>query len=62
MYTDDIGESTITAICNDSAGFAIYAIGYSNDEYGNNTLVNTTTPTQTIASGTATSGATSNWA
>ena len=61
-YRNDIGESTITATCNDSGGFAIYAIGYSNDTHGNNTLINTTNSTQTIATGTATSGATSNWA
>ncbi len=61
-YRNDIGESTITATCNDSGGFAIYAIGYSNDTHGNNTLINTTNENQTIASGTATSGATSNWA
>ena len=61
-YRNDIGESTITATCNDSGGFAIYAIGYSGDVHGDNTLINTTNENQTIASGTATSGATSNWA
>ena len=61
-YRADIGESTITATCNDAGGFAIYAIGYGNDTHGNNTLTHTTNPDFSIVSGTATSGATSNWA
>ena len=61
-YRSEIGESTITATCNDSEGFAIYAIGYTGEDYGNNTLKHTTDNTLSIASGTATSGATSNWA
>ena len=61
-YVNNIGESNVKATCNDSNGFAIYAIGYSGDTYGNNTLINTTNSNYTIATGTATSGATSNWA
>ena len=37
-YPSGIGLTTLKAFCNDSAGFAIYAIGYTNDEYGNTTL------------------------
>ena len=37
-YTSDIGTANIKALCNDSAGFAVYAIGYTNDSYGNNKL------------------------
>ena len=59
----NIGETTMKALCNDNNGFAIYAIGYTNDTEGNNTLVSTTlSPTQTITTGTETSGGTSKWA
>ena len=58
-----IGESTITAHCNDLNGFAIYAVGFTNNEYGNNYLIDSNLPsTANIATGTATSGNTSNWA
>ena len=58
-----IGETTIKAYCNDSAGFAIYAIGYTDDTDGKNVLTNSTLgSTYDIATGTATSGDTSNWA
>ena len=32
QYNSAIGETTIKAMCNDSNGFAIYAIGYTDDE------------------------------
>ena len=35
-YVADIGTTTLKAVCNDANGFSIYAIGYSNQEYGNN--------------------------
>ena len=58
----DIGSTTLKAFCNDNNGFAIYAIGYTNDTDGNNTLVSTTlTPTLTIPTGTNTTG-NSSWA
>ena len=59
-YTNGIGQTTIKAFCNDSGGFAIYAIGYTNDTYGNTVLVGP--DNNNIATGTATSGGTSNWA
>ena len=64
-YRADIGTTTIKVTCNDPHGFAIYAIGFSNDEYtGTNhtKLIGTNDSTKTIATGTATSGSTSNWA
>ena len=66
-YQANIGKTTIKTICNDSNGFSIYAIGYTNEEYGNTTLrPNTLDPTQnSIITGTATSAGTpdtSNWA
>ena len=60
-YEDEIGYTNFKVFCNDSGGFALYAIGYSNEEYGNTTLIGSGTG-QTIATGIATSGNTSNWA
>ena len=37
-----IGETTLKAYCNDTSGFSIYAIGYTNEEYGNTVLKSTT--------------------
>ncbi len=63
QYNSAIGETTIKAMCNDSEGFAIYAIGYTDDEDGKNVLTSFTPgSTYDIATGTATSGNTSNWA
>ena len=60
-YQADIGTTTLKAICNDNGGFSIYAIGYTGENYGTTTLIGVNT-NQTIATGTATSGNTSNWA
>ena len=59
-YRNGIGKTTIKAFCNDPAGFSIYAIGYTNDTFGNNTLIGP--DNNTIVTGTGTSGETSNWA
>ena len=65
-YQADIGSTTLKAFCNDQGGFAIYAIGYTDTTYGKNTLTaninNELIPSSDIATGTATSGSTSNWA
>ena len=62
-YTADIGATTLHAFCNDSAGFAVYAVGYTDNEFGKNVLTNATLgSTYDIATGTAESGNTSNWA
>ena len=69
-YTPDIGTTTLTAFCNDNAGFSIYAIGYTGNEIGatNSTkLVGTSASNNaTIDTGTATGPVsgndTSNWA
>ena len=61
-YIDGIGQTTITTLCNDGNGYSIYANGYSNNEEGNNKLVNTENSNFNIISGTAQSGTTSNWA
>lgn len=62
-YQQDIGKSTFQVFCNDAEGFSIYAVGYSGDTYGNTTMIPTTVDTSnSIVTGTATSGSTSNWA
>ena len=62
-YQADIGSTTLKAFCNDNNGFAIYAIGFTDDEYGKTVLTSSTLGTSAdIATGTATSGSTSNWA
>ena len=62
LYQENIGKTTLSIICNDSAGFSIYAVGDTNDEYGNTVLDgHTVSPTFDIVTGTATSGNTSNW-
>ncbi len=62
-YANGIGSTTLTTICNDNDGYAIYAVGYTGNATtsGNTNLVGTTTGA-TIATGTNTSGDTSNWA
>ena len=63
-YQSDIGTTTLQSFCNDSQGFAIYAIGYTNEEYGNTNLIGAT-QNQTIVTGTATTTGNpdvSNWA
>ena len=65
-YTPNIGTTTLKVFCNDEEGFAIFAAGYTGDEIGgtNSTkLVNSASQVDnTISTGTATSGNTSNWA
>ena len=33
-----IGTATVKSVCNDPAGLAVYAVGYTSDSYGNNKL------------------------
>lgn len=44
MYEDDIGTTTLKATCNDVNGYAIYAIGFSGDEYGNTKMLSNVDP------------------
>ena len=60
-YEHDIGKTTISATCNDANGYAVYAIGYTNTEFGRNDMLGTNTG-RTIDTGTATSGTDSSWA
>ncbi len=62
VYTESIGSTTINTICNDVNGFSIYAIGYTDNTEGKTVLASSVDPSFDIATGTATSGNTSNWA
>lgn len=63
QYNSAVGLTTIKAFCNDPEGFAIYAIGYTNDIDGANVLTSSTVGSATdIATGTLTSGPNSQWA
>ncbi|MBO4276318.1 hypothetical protein J5868_01250 [Candidatus Saccharibacteria bacterium] len=60
-YPNGVGTTTLRAFCNDRQGFAIYAIGYTGDEYGNNKLhSNTLGNDYDINTGIYTSGSTTN--
>ena len=68
-YQANIGSTTLTAFCNDNAGFSIYAAGYTGNEIGatnSNKLVGTSSSNNaTIDTGTATTAGNpdiSNWA
>ena len=61
-YIQNIGQTTIKTLCNDGNGYAVYANGYSNNEEGNNKLINTEYPQYSIDTGLTTSGLTSTWA
>ena len=68
-YIPNIGTTTINVLCNDNAGFSIYATGFSGETIGqtnSNKLVGTSASSNaTIDTGTATSAGNpdvSNWA
>ena len=58
-YLGDIGKTTIKTLCNDGNGYTVYANGYSNNEEGNNKLINSSYPQYSIDTGLASSGLTS---
>jgi len=58
-----IGTANLKAVCNDADGFAIYAVGYTGDQYGNNVLATDLTTNEhsyDIETGLGTGGD-SNW-
>lgn len=65
-YEANIGTTTFKATCNDDAGFAIYAIGYTDNEYGKTVLTDSSLgSTFDIVTGTNTTTGNpdvSNWA
>ena len=61
QYKTDIGSATIKATCNDTNGLAIYAIGYTNEEDGNNKMHSSTLDSSNdIVTGKYVSGTTTN--
>ena len=62
-YQNNIGKTTITTTCNDSGGYAIYAIGFTGNQYegADHTKLIGSTTNQKISTGTAKSGS-SQWA
>jgi len=56
----DIGSTTMTVTCNDTNGWAIYAVGFGGDTEGTTTLATTSGAVNTISTGT--SGTDSYWA
>ena len=61
-YATNIGTTTFKTYCNDNGGYAIYAVGYSNNELGNTLMKHSTSSSYDFDTGTADSGSTSNWA
>ena len=62
QYQSEIGTTTFKTYCNDLGGYSVYAIGYSNDEYGNTLMKHNSDSNNDFNTGTATSGNTSEWA
>lgn len=61
-YASDVGTTTLKALCNDNEGFAIYAIGYTDDTDGKTVMTNSALGSDyDIQTGTGTSG-NSQWA
>ena len=60
-FEEGIGETTLQSFCNDLNGYAIYAVGFSNYTYGDNTMASSVDSAYNIQTGTATSGDTSSW-
>ena len=61
QYRDNIGSANISAFCNDPNGFAIYAVGFSEDTYGNNKMHDPNLDTtHDISTGKYVSGTTTN--
>ena len=63
-YQDEIGTTTIKITCNDSAGFSVYAVGFTGDTIGeaNSTKLVGRNTNSLISTSTATSGDNSAWA
>ena len=62
-YDSNVGTTNIKAYCNDVNGFAIYAIGYTDDTDGKNVLTDSNlSSTNDITTGVATTGSDSKWA
>ena len=60
-YENGIGKTTLTTFCNDNNGFSIYAIGFTDDTEGNNTLLGTNTGLTIATKVYESTDTTSNW-
>ena len=62
-YANGIGKTTLKVICNDASGFSIYAVGYTNNEFGNTKLMTNTADSSApiINTNTYNNGDTSAW-
>ena len=61
-YPGGIGQTTLKTTCNDAGGYAIYAVGFTGEKIGDTNSTKLVGTEGNIATGTATSGDTSNWA
>ena len=61
-YPGGIGQTTLKTTCNDAGGYAIYAVGFTGEKVGDTNSTKLVGAEGNIATGTATSGDTSNWA
>lgn len=61
-YPDGIGKTTIQTFCNDLNGYAIYAVGFTDNVVGNTSLVSADAAKSTIKTGTGTDSDVSGWA
>ena len=65
IYKENIGTTIIQAFCNDGEGFSVYAVGFTDDEFGKTVLTSSRLgPSHDIITGTATSAGNpdiSNW-
>ena len=60
-YANGIGKTTLTTFCNDNNGFSIYAIGFTGDTEGANTLVGANTGATIATKAYESTDTTSNW-
>ena len=61
--TGNIGTTNLKVICNDNSGYAIYAIGYTDDTYGKTVLTSSALgSTHDITTATTVNTGTSSWA
>ncbi len=62
-YASNVGTTTLTAFCNDNDGFAIYAVGFTDDTDGKTVMTSSALDSDyDIPTGTLTSGNNSQWA
>ena len=60
-FNSNIGATTSKVLCNDNQGFAVYAIGYTDEINGKNVMASSVSSDYDIVTGTATTG-NSQWA